>query len=120
MVLQLTKWGSLEKWALHKEAPAWSLNHGVFREQGKSLTVTNDGQDGQVHLAFPGGALLQRNAITCSRKDVAASNGHELAAFVPAGHVVQYGRIVNKRIQFAERNKWVASFKPNRDDVKLI
>lgn len=77
----------------------------------KTLTVTDDGQDSQVYLTFPEGTLLQRDAVTCRSKDVAAADGHELAAFIPASHVVQYSRVVNKRIQFAGDNKGEVTFR---------
>lgn len=35
-----------------------------------SLTVPDDGQDGQIHLSLPVGALLQSDAVTRGGEDV--------------------------------------------------
>lgn len=38
--------------------------------RSRPLTVADDGQDGQVHLSFPVGALLQSDAVAGGGKDV--------------------------------------------------
>lgn len=51
-------------------------------EEHKCLTVSDDGQNGQIHLSFPEGALLQGDAIACGSKDVPERNTQK-HAFVP-------------------------------------
>lgn len=72
-----------------------SLNGGV---SARSLTVSKELQDGQVHMSLPERLLLDGDAVPRGGKDVAAANGHQLAALVPASHVVQHGRIVNESV----------------------
>ena len=69
------------------------------------LTVSKELQDGQVHVSLPVGILLDGDAVACGGKDVAAANGHQLAALVPARHVVQHSRVVDESVQFAEEGE---------------
>lgn len=68
------------------------------------LTVSKQLQDGQVHVSLPQRLLLDGDAVACGGKDVAAADGHQLAALVPARHVVQHGRVVDEGIQFADES----------------
>lgn len=65
------------------------------------LTVSKELQDGQVHVSLPERLLLDGDAVACGGEDVAAADGHQLAALVPASHVVQHGRVVNESVEFA-------------------
>lgn len=56
-------------------------------------------------MALPVGILLDGDAVPCGGKDVAAADGHQLAALVPARHVVQHSRIVDESVQFAEEEE---------------
>lgn len=49
-------------------------------------------------MSLPERLLLDGDAVPRGGKDVAAANGHQLAALVPASHVVQHGRIVNESV----------------------
>lgn len=73
----------------------------AVRRVGRKLTVSKELQDGQVHGSLPERLLLDGDAVPRGGKDVAAANGHQLAALVPASHVVQHGCVVNESIQFA-------------------
>lgn len=74
-----------------------SMNKTV-EETARSLTISKELQDCQVHMSLPERLLLDGNAVPCGGKDVAAANGHQLAALVPAGHVVQHSCIINESI----------------------
>lgn len=69
------------------------------------LTVSKELQDGQVHMSLPEGLLLDGDAVPCGGEDVAAANGHQLAALVPASHVVQHGRVINESVEFANEKE---------------
>lgn len=56
-------------------------------------------------MALPVGILLDGDAVACGGKDVAAANGDQLAALVPARHVVQHSRVVDESIQFADEEE---------------
>lgn len=64
-------------------------------------------------MSLPVGILLDGNAVAGGGEDVAAANGHQLAALVPARHVVQHSCIVDESVQFADeeemsqREDWV-------------
>lgn len=81
----------------------------VWINQGEAttcrLTVSEELQDGEVHVALPVGILLDGDAVPCGGKDVAAADGHQLAALVPARHVVQHSRIVDESVQFADEEE---------------
>lgn len=49
-------------------------------------------------MSLPERLLLDGDAVPRRGEDVAAANGHQLAALVPASHVVQYGRVVNESV----------------------
>jgi len=49
-------------------------------------------------VPLPERLLLDGDAVPRGGKDVAAANGHQLAALVPASHVVQYGCIINESV----------------------
>lgn len=53
-------------------------------------------------MSLPVGILLDGDAVACGGKDVAATNGHQLATLVPAGHVVQHSGIIDESVQFAD------------------
>lgn len=65
------------------------------------LTVSKQLQDGQVHVPLPQRLLLDSDAVAGGGEDVAAADGHQLAALVPARHVVEHSRIVDEGVQFA-------------------
>jgi len=44
--------------------------------QKNTYTISNDAEDGKVHMPFPIGSFLQGNAISCSGKDVATANSY--------------------------------------------
>lgn len=69
------------------------------------LTVSKELQDGQVHMSLPERLLLDGDAVPCGGEDVAAANGHQLAALVPASHVVQHGRVINESVEFANEKE---------------
>lgn len=69
------------------------------------LTVSKELQDGQVHMSLPERLLLDGDAVPCGCEDVAAANGHQLAALVPASHVVQHGRVINESVEFANEKQ---------------
>lgn len=83
------------------------------RKRRAVLTVAKKLQDGQVHVSLPPRLLLDGDAVSRGGEDVAAANGHQLAALVPASHVVQDGGIVNEGIQFAEEGG-----ERNRENVR--
>lgn len=56
-------------------------------------------------MALPVGILLDGDAIPCGGKDIAAADGHQLAALVPARLVVQHSRIVDESVQFADEDE---------------
>lgn len=62
------------------------------------LTVSKELQDGQVHVSLPERLLLNGDAVPRGGKDVAAADGHQLTALVPAGHVVQDGSVIDESI----------------------
>lgn len=53
-------------------------------------------------MSLPVGILLDGDAVARGGKDVAAADGHQLAALVPARHVVQHSRVVDESVQFAD------------------
>lgn len=67
----------------------------------RRLTVSEQLQDGQVHMPLPERLLLYGDAVACGGEDVTAANGHQLAALVPARHVVEHGRVINESVKFA-------------------
>lgn len=67
-------------------------------ETARCLTVSEELQDGQVHMSLPERLLLDGDAVPRGGEDVAAANGHQLTALVPASHVVQHGRIINEGV----------------------
>lgn len=69
------------------------------------LTVSKELQDGQVHMSLPERLLLDGDAVPCGGEDVAAANGHQLAALVPASHVIQHGRVINESVEFANEKE---------------
>lgn len=64
-----------------------------------SLTIAHKLKQGQVNLPLPRGAFLEGNSVTSGGKDVSTPDGHQLAAFVPPGLVIQDRRIVDERVQ---------------------
>lgn len=56
-------------------------------------------------MSLPVGILLDGDAVACGGKDVAATNGHQLATLVPAGHVVQHSGIIDESVQFADEEE---------------
>lgn len=56
-------------------------------------------------MSLPQRLLLDGNAVPCGSEDVAAADGHQLAALVPASHVVQHSRIINESIKFANEKE---------------
>lgn len=64
------------------------------------LTISKKLQDSKVHLALPPRIFLDGNAITSGGKDLSTANGHQLAAFISARHVVQHCCIIDEGIQF--------------------
>lgn len=69
------------------------------------LTISEQLQNSKVHLALPARIFLDGNAVTSGSKDLSATNGHQLAAFISAGHVVQHCCIVDEGIQFPVQNR---------------
>ena len=49
-------------------------------------------------MSLPQRLLLDGDAVAGGGEDVAAADGHQLAALVPAGHVVEHGRVVNESV----------------------
>jgi len=49
-------------------------------------------------VPLPRRLLLDGDAVPRGGEDVAAADGHQLAALVPARHVVEYGRVVNESV----------------------
>lgn len=84
---------------MHYAERTW-INQGG--ETTWSLTVSEELQDGEVHVSLPVGILLDGDAVACGGKDVATANGHQLATLVPARHVVQHRGIVDESVQFAD------------------
>ncbi len=70
----------------------------TVEETASCLTVSKQLQDGQIHVSLPEWLLLDGDAVPRGGEDVAAANGHQLAALVPASHVVQYGCVINEGI----------------------
>jgi len=70
----------------------------TVQETARALTISKKLQDGQVHMSLPERLLLDGNAVPGGGKDVAAADGHQFAALVPAGHVVQHSCIVNEGV----------------------
>lgn len=65
------------------------------------LTVGQELQQRQVDGPLPARVLLQRDAVARGGEHLAAADGHQLAAFVFAGHVVEHGGVVDEGVQFA-------------------
>lgn len=68
------------------------------QKRNSSLTVPKELQDGQVYVSLPERLLLDGDAVARGGEDVAAADGHQLAALVPARHVVQHGRVVDESV----------------------
>lgn len=64
-----------------------------------SLTIAHKLKQGQVDLPLPRGAFLEGNPVTSGGKDVSTPDGHQLAAFVPPGLVIQDRRVVDECVQ---------------------
>ena len=87
------------------------------------LTVSQELQQRQVNGPFPAGVLLQSDAVPRGGEHFPAADGHQLAAFVLPGHVVQNGGVVDESVQlparkhtiFIPENVWKVS-----QDVKNI
>lgn len=77
---------------------------GVRSPEGEGvtqgLTITHKLEQGQVNLPLPRGALLESNSIASGGKDVPTPDGHQLAAFIPPGLVVQDRCIIDESVQF--------------------
>lgn len=71
----------------------------------QGLTITHKLEQGQVNLPLPRGALLEGNSVTSGGKDVPTPDGHQLAAFIPPGLVIQDGRVVDESVQFPAMTK---------------
>lgn len=69
------------------------------------LTITHKLKQGQVNLPLPRGALLEGNTVTRGGEDVPAPDGHQLAAFIPPGLVIQDCRIVDESVQLPEKTR---------------
>lgn len=76
---------------------ATSMNKTV-QKTALFLTISKELQDGQVHVSLPQRLLLDGDAVPRGGKDVATADGHQLTALVPAGHVVQYGSVINESV----------------------
>lgn len=82
----------------------------------RCLTVSEELQDGQVHMPLPERLLLDGDAIPRGGENVAAADGDQLAALVPASHVVQHGRVIDESIEFANKKER----ERERDRLQLI
>lgn len=71
----------------------------------RCLTVSEELQDGQVHMPLPERLLLDGDAVPRGGEDVATADGDQLAALVPASHVVQHGRVIDESVEFAKEKK---------------
>lgn len=69
--------------------------------QNESLTISEEHEDGQIHSSFPAWVFLDGDAVARGGKHFAAPDGDQLAALVPARHVIQHRRVVDEGIQFA-------------------
>jgi len=72
-----------------------------MRCYSKPLTISKQHEDGQIHGSFPAGVLLDGDAVAGGGEHLAAPDGDQLTALVPAGHVVQHRRVVDEGIQLA-------------------
>lgn len=63
------------------------------------LTVPQELQECQVYGPLPVGVFLHGNAIASGGKDLARSNGDQLAAFILARHVVEDSSIIDEGVQ---------------------
>lgn len=54
----------------------------------KCLTISDDGENGQIHLSFPEGAFLQGNAISRGSKDVPERNKQKCEFLHPPAFLV--------------------------------
>lgn len=95
------------------------MNKSGRSKQRGGLTVSKELQDGEVHVALPVGILLDGDAVACGGKDVAAADGHQLAALVPARLVVQHSCIVDESVQFAEEDGKKSQSIRSTDSVSL-
>lgn len=66
-------------------------------------TVSQKLQQRQVNGPFPAGVLLQSDAVSRGGEHFPAADGHQLAAFVLPGHVVQNGGVVDESVQLPAR-----------------
>lgn len=69
------------------------------------LTITHKLKQGQVDLPLPRRAFLKGNSITGGGKDVPTPDGHQLAAFIPPGLVIQDRSIIDESIQLPEMTR---------------
>lgn len=70
-------------------------------------------------MPLPERLLLDGDAVPGGGEDVAAADGHQLAALVAAGHVVEYGRVVNEGVEFANVRR-EGGGKTEGDGLQLI
>lgn len=86
-------------------------------------TVSQKLQQRQVNGPFPAGVLLQSDAVSRGGEHFPAADGHQLAAFVLPGHVVQNGGVVDESVQLPAR-KYIIFIPKNvqkvSQDVKYI
>lgn len=62
-------------------------------------TVSEELQQRQVNRSFPAGVLLQSDAVSSGGKHFPAADGHQLAALILPGHVVQNSSVVDEGVQ---------------------
>lgn len=84
--------------SLNKESFEYFANKEISY---KLLTISKQHKYSQVHCSLPAGVFLDGDAVAGGSKDLAAPDGHELAALVSACHVIQHCSIVDEGIQFA-------------------
>ncbi|TNN38301.1 hypothetical protein EYF80_051538 [Liparis tanakae] len=71
------------------------------------FTVGQELEQRQVDEALPPRVLLQRDAVASGGEHLPAADGHQLAALVFAGHVVQHGGVVDEGVQFPAKQRGV-------------
>lgn len=72
------------------------LNHVMF---GWVPTISEELQQCQVDKPFPAGVLLQSDAVSRGGEHFPTADGHQLAALILPGHVVQNSSVIDEGIQ---------------------
>lgn len=72
------------------------LSHVMF---GSVPTISEELQQCQVDKPFPAGVLLQSDAVSRGGEHFPTADGHQLAALILPGHVVQNSSIIDEGIQ---------------------